>query len=67
MPAGTVEAGKVIHTLGFPLNKSIGGTFIYTIPGDKIILGLVAYLDSKDPLLDPHRELQKIENSSVYC
>lgn len=61
MPAGTVEAGEVIHTMGYPLNKSIGGTFIYTIPGDKIILGIVAYLDSKDPLLDPHRELQKLK------
>lgn len=61
MPAGTVEAGQVIHTMGFPLNKSIGGTFIYTIPGDKIVLGLVAYLDTKDPLLDPHRELQKLK------
>ncbi len=61
MPPGTVEAGQVIHTLGFPLHKSIGGTFIYTIPGDKIILGLVAYLDTKDPLLDPHRELQKLK------
>ena len=61
MPPGTVTPGQVIHTLGFPLNKSIGGTFIYTIPGDKIILGLVAYLDSADPLLDPHRELQKLK------
>ncbi len=61
MPAGTVEPGQVIHTMGFPLKKSIGGTFIYTIPGDKIILGLVAYLDTKDPLLDPHRELQKLK------
>lgn len=61
MPAGTVEPGRVIHTLGFPLSKSIGGTFIYTIPGDKIILGLVAYLDTHDPLLDPHRELQKLK------
>ena len=61
MPAGTVKPGRVVHTLGFPLKKSIGGTFIYTIPGDKIILGLVAYLDSKDPLLDPHRELQKLK------
>lgn len=61
MPAGTVKAGQVIHTLGFPLKKSIGGTFIYTLPGDKIILGLVAYLDSEDPLLDPHRELQKLK------
>lgn len=61
MPQGTVEPGHVIHTMGFPLHKSIGGTFIYTIPGDKIILGLVAYLDSSDPLLDPHRELQKLK------
>jgi electron-transferring-flavoprotein dehydrogenase len=61
MPAGTVTPGRVIHTLGFPLSKSIGGTFIYTIPGDKIILGLVAYLDTRDPLLDPHRELQKLK------
>lgn len=61
MPTGTVEAGQVIHTMGYPLSKSIGGTFIYTIPGDKIILGLVAYLDTKDPLLDPHRELQKLK------
>lgn len=61
MPAGTVEAGHVIHTMGYPLNKSIGGTFIYTVPGDKIILGLVAYLDTQDPLLDPHRELQKLK------
>lgn len=61
MPAGTVKPGQVIHTMGFPLHKSIGGTFIYTIPGDKIVLGLVAYLDSKDPLLDPHRELQKLK------
>lgn len=61
MPKGTVEAGQVIHTMGFPLSKSIGGTFIYTLPEDKIVLGLVAYLDTHDPLLDPHRELQKLK------
>jgi electron-transferring-flavoprotein dehydrogenase len=61
MPAGTVKAGQVIHTMGFPLKKSIGGTFIYTLPEDKIVLGLVAYLDTEDPLLDPHRELQKLK------
>lgn len=58
---GSIKPGRVIHTLGFPLKKSIGGTFIYTLPGDKIIIGIVAYLDTKDPLLDPHRELQKLK------
>ncbi len=61
MPKGTVVPGQVIHTLGFPLKKSIGGTFVYTLPDDKIVVGLVAYLDSRDPLLDPHRELQKLK------
>jgi electron-transferring-flavoprotein dehydrogenase len=61
MPAGTVKAGQVIHTVGFPLNQSIGGTFIYTLPNDRIILGLVGYLDTRDPLFDPHRELQRLK------
>jgi electron-transferring-flavoprotein dehydrogenase len=61
MPPGTVEPGQVIHTLGFPLNKSIGGTFIYTLPNDRIIVGLVGYLDTKDPLFNPHRELQRLK------
>lgn len=60
-PEGTVEAGHVIHTLGFPLSKSIGGTFIYTLPGDQIVLGLVGYLDTQDPLFDPHRSLQQLK------
>ena len=61
MPAGTVEPGQVIHTLGFPLSKTIGGTFIYTYPNDQIVLGLVGYLDTHDPLFDPHRELQRLK------
>ncbi len=61
MPPGSVKPGQVIHTLGFPLTKSIGGTFLYTMSDDKIALGLVTYLDTKDPLLDPHRELQKLK------
>lgn len=58
---GTIKPGQVIHTAGFPLKESIGGTFIYTLPNDQIILGLVAYLDSEDPLLDPHRDLQRLK------
>jgi electron-transferring-flavoprotein dehydrogenase len=66
MPQGTVQPGKVIHTMGFPLKKSIGGTFVYTLPNDRIVLGLVAYLDSADPLLDPHRELQKLKTHPFF-
>ena len=61
MPPGSVKPGQVIHTVGYPLEHTMGGTFIYTIPDDKIILGLVGHLDTTDPLFDPHRELQKLK------
>lgn len=61
-PTGTVEPGHVIHTMGFPAtSKGIGGTFIYTLPNDQIILGYVGYLDTTDPLFDPHRDLQQLK------
>lgn len=61
MPPGTVKPGVVIHTAGFPLDRTIGGTWVYTMPGDRISIGLVVYLDSQDPFLDPHRELQRFK------
>lgn len=61
MPPGTVEAGHVTHTLGFPLEKSVGGTFIYNLTNDQIVIGICVYFDTKDPLLDVHRELQNLK------
>lgn len=61
MPKGTVTAGQVIHTMGFPLKETMGGTFIYTTEDDRIFLGLVGFLDTRDPLFDPHRELQRLK------
>ncbi len=60
-PPGSVEAGHVIHTLGFPMEKGVGGTFIYTLPNDQIIIGMVGYTDTTDPLFDPHRLLQQLK------
>lgn len=58
---GTIEPGHVIHTMGWPLVKGVGGTFIYTLPNDQIVLGMVGYLDTTDPLFDPHRLLQQLK------
>ncbi len=66
LPKGRGVEGEVIHTLGFPLSKGIGGTFIYGLPDDQIIVGLCAYLDTDDPLLDPHRELQKLKTHPFF-
>ncbi|HXO18421.1 MAG TPA: NAD(P)/FAD-dependent oxidoreductase, partial [Thermoanaerobaculia bacterium] len=60
LPAGRIEAGEVIHTLGWPLGLgTFGGGFLYGMGGDQLIAGLVVGLDYKNPLLDPHQEFQR--------
>ncbi len=66
LPEGRGTTGEVIHTLGFPMTKGIGGTFVYGLPKDQIVVGLCAYLDTEDPLLDPHRELQKLKTHPFF-
>jgi electron-transferring-flavoprotein dehydrogenase len=66
LPKGKGITGEVIHTAGFPFSKSVGGTFIYGLPDDQIVVGLCAYLDTTDPLLDPHRELQKLKTHPFF-
>ena len=66
LPEGRGVTGEIIHTFGFPLSKGVGGTFIYGLPNDQIVVGLCAYLDTKDPLLDPHRELQKLKTHPFF-
>lgn len=61
LPAGTLKPGRVIHTMGFPLEHTSGGGFLYTGQNDQLLIGLVGSLDTKDPLFDPHRELQKLK------
>ncbi len=66
LPKGHGITGEVIHTTGFPLTQGIGGTFIYGLPDDQIVVGLCVYLDTTDPLLDPHRELQKLKTHPFF-
>jgi electron-transferring-flavoprotein dehydrogenase len=62
VPGASSQAGRVIHTAGWPLPRSLfGGTFIYYIGGDLITLGLVADLDYANPELDLHEELQRFK------
>ena len=57
-----IEAGRVYHTLGYPLGtREFGGGFIYTMSDNLIDLGLVVGLDYKDPSLDAHHLLQQFK------
>ncbi len=54
-PPGSVKAGSVIHTLGYPNPaETFGGGFIYGMAGDLLDIGWVVGLDYHDPTTDPH-------------
>ncbi|MDQ3130234.1 MAG: electron transfer flavoprotein-ubiquinone oxidoreductase [Acidobacteriota bacterium] len=62
LPAGNIEEGRVIHTLGFPSDtKTYGGGWIYGMKNNVVSIGYVTGLDYLDPLIDPHAEFQKFK------
>ncbi len=66
VPAGRIEAGKVMHTLGWPLNTSTyGGSFLYQLDQDRIALGFVVGLDYADPLFRPWEAFQQFKNHAM--
>ncbi|HVM92045.1 MAG TPA: electron transfer flavoprotein-ubiquinone oxidoreductase [Terriglobales bacterium] len=59
LPAGRIEKGEVIYTMGYPLTtKEYGGAWIYGSSDNVVSLGFVTGLDYYDPRLDPQHVLQ---------
>jgi electron-transferring-flavoprotein dehydrogenase len=53
------EPGKVVHTLGWPLDfKTYGGSWCYHMEGGNVSLGLVVGLDYENPYMSPYKEFQ---------
>src|SRR3546814_7659166 len=62
-PAGRVEPGKVVHSLGWPLDtNTYGGSFLYHLDQDRIALGYVSGLDYSDPEFKPWEAFQQWKN-----
>ena len=60
MPAGRVSKGRVIHTMGHPLDShTFGGGFIYGMDKDRWAVGFVVGLDYWNPTTDPHGLFQE--------
>jgi len=68
IPAGRIEPGTVVHTLGFPLrHEEFGGAFIYALPENRLALGFVAGLDYADPLFDPHVAFNRLKKHPLVA
>lgn len=62
LPDDRYPAGSVTHTLGHPLDMdTFGGAFIYGMKDRIVDIGLVVGLDSRNPTLDSHNELQRLK------
>jgi len=68
IPKEKHQPGKVIHTVGWPLDRrTYGGGFIYHWGADKVSLGLIVGLDYHNTWLDPFKEFQRFKtHSSVH-
>ena len=62
VPAGRTEAGRVVHTMGYPLKmEEFGGAFMYSMPDNLVSVGLVSGLDYRDPMFDPYVSFQHLK------
>ncbi len=68
MPAGRVPKGRVIHTMGYPLDSgTFGGGFIYGMDRDRWAVGFVVGLDYQDPTTDPHGLMQEYKRHPLVA
>ena len=62
VPAGRAQAGRVIHTMNWPLPAdTFGGGFVYGLGDALWAVGFCTGLDSPDPASDPHANLQRFK------
>jgi electron-transferring-flavoprotein dehydrogenase len=62
IPAAQHQPGKVLHTIGWPLdNQTYGGSFLYHLENQQVVVGFVVGLDYSNPYLDPYEELQRFK------
>ena len=54
------EQGLVVHTMGWPLDRSTyGGSFLYHLEDNQVAVGFVVGLDYTNPHLSPFEEFQR--------
>jgi electron-transferring-flavoprotein dehydrogenase len=68
VPKDRIEAGTVMHTLGYPLKmEEFGGAFLYALPDGLVSFGLVCGLDYRDPMFDPHVNFQHLKQHPLIA
>ncbi|MEG4645377.1 electron transfer flavoprotein-ubiquinone oxidoreductase, partial [Paracoccus sp. APAP_BH8] len=60
--------GTVTHTMGWPLGKNAGGgSFIYHLEGNQVLVGFVVHLNYANPYLYPYMEFQRFKHHPLVA
>nr|WP_211217011.1 electron transfer flavoprotein-ubiquinone oxidoreductase [Simiduia agarivorans] len=64
IPAEQHEQGLVVHTAGWPLSEtgSAGGSFLYHIEDNQVVVGLITDLSYSNPHVSPFDEFQRYKH-----
>ena len=62
------KPGTVTHTMGWPLGKNAGGgSFIYHLGGNQVLVGFVVHLNYANPYLYPYMEFQRFKHHPLVA
>lgn len=68
IPEEKWQPGKVVHTLGWPLDRhTYGGSWLYHMEDRMVSLGLVIGLDYPNPYTSPFREFQRMKHHPFFA
>ncbi|ROH91185.1 electron transfer flavoprotein-ubiquinone oxidoreductase [Stagnimonas aquatica] len=69
VPAGQHKPGLVLHSAGWPLSvggtESLGGSFLYHLEDNQVVVGLIVDLSYSNPHLSPFDEFQRYKQHPV--
>ncbi|MFC0199825.1 electron transfer flavoprotein-ubiquinone oxidoreductase [Paracoccus rhizosphaerae] len=62
------QQGRVVHTMGWPLGKNAGGgSFIYHLENNQVLVGFVVHLNYENPYLYPYMEFQRFKHHPMVA
>lgn len=63
------QQGLVVHTAGWPLDvmgtENTGGSFLYHLENNQVVVGLIVDLSYANPFLSPFDEFQRIKHHPI--
>ncbi|WEK32753.1 MAG: electron transfer flavoprotein-ubiquinone oxidoreductase [Candidatus Pseudomonas phytovorans] len=68
IPAEQHQTGLVVHSAGWPLtDQNPGGSFLYHLENQQVVVGLIVDLSYQNPYLSPFDEFQRYKHHPVIA